>query len=52
MTRYQAFLYAVQFIMASLCAWSCFCRLVRTNAETVREIRWTNSSRWRARGCG
>lgn len=40
MTRYQAFLYAVQFIMASLCLWSCFCRLVRTNAETIREIRW------------
>lgn len=30
----------VQSILAGALMWSCFVRLAKTNAETVREIRW------------
>ncbi len=35
----QTFLMIVQSVCAGGLAWSCFCRLVYTNHETVREIR-------------
>lgn len=31
----------LQVVLASLLAWSCFCRLVKTSARTLREIRWS-----------
>lgn len=30
----------LQIILATALAWSCFCRLVKTNNRTVREVRW------------
>lgn len=33
-------LVAAQMAFAAGLAWSCFCRLVRTDARTEREIRW------------
>lgn len=31
----------LQAVLASMLAWSCFCRLVKTSARTLREIRWS-----------
>lgn len=31
----------VQAALAAALMWSCFCRLVKTNAGTLREIRWS-----------
>ncbi len=36
----QTFLMILQMVFAGGLAWSCFCRLVHTNHDTVREIRW------------
>lgn len=33
-------LLVIQVMLAGALMWSCFCRLVKTNAATVREIRW------------
>ena len=30
----------LQMSLASALAWSCFCRLAKTSARTLREIRW------------
>lgn len=30
----------VQFALSAMLMWSCFCRLVKTDADTHREIRW------------
>lgn len=35
----KTFLFAVQFIFAGALAWSCFCRMVRTDTGTYREVR-------------
>ena len=40
MTRPQILLLLVQTLFAAALLWSCFCRVVKTNAETIREIRW------------
>ncbi len=34
-------LMVVQVALASLLAWTCFCRLALTSARTLREIRWS-----------
>lgn len=34
-------LVVLQVTLASLLAWTCFCRLVKTSARTLREIRWS-----------
>jgi hypothetical protein len=34
------FILVGQAIIGGALAWSCFCRLVRTDGNTVREIRW------------
>lgn len=39
MTTIDAILVIVQMVLALSLAVSCFCRLVRTDAETIREIR-------------
>lgn len=39
MSYADALLLGVQFVFAAGLFWSCFCRLVKTNAETIREIR-------------
>lgn len=31
----------LQVALAGLLAWTCFCRLVKTSARTLREIRWS-----------
>ncbi len=35
----KAALLCLQMLAAAALAWSCFCRLVRTDVETIREIR-------------
>lgn len=40
MTVYKVILLAAQFGFAFALLWSCFCRLVKTDRWTVREIRW------------
>lgn len=39
MTTVDLILVVVQMVLATCLAVSCFCRLVRTDAETIREIR-------------
>jgi len=34
-------LMVVQVALAGVLAWTCFCRLVKTNAQTLREVRWS-----------
>lgn len=31
----------LQVVFAAALAWTCFCRLVKTSARTLREIRWS-----------
>ena len=31
---------AVQLVLAAILMWTCFCRLVKTDSETYREVRW------------
>lgn len=39
MTKLDAVLVVIQMVLAACLACSCFCRLVRTDCETIREIR-------------
>ncbi len=41
MTKIQVGLMVVQMLFALALVYACFCRVVKTNEETVREIRWT-----------
>ncbi len=36
----ETVLLGAQMLLGAALAWSCFCRLVRTDADTKREIRW------------
>jgi len=33
-------LLGVQLVLAAMLMWSCFCRLVKTDSDTYREVRW------------
>lgn len=39
--RMELFLLGAQFVAAAILAWACFCRLVKTDGETRREVRWS-----------
>lgn len=39
--NYAAFLLVAQVLMGLALGYSCFCRLTKTNDDTVREIRWS-----------
>lgn len=41
MKTFTLALLLIQTAFAAACVWSCFCHLVRTDADTIREVRWT-----------
>lgn len=41
MTLTKIILLTAQFAFAAMLVWACFCRMVKTNDRTEREVRWS-----------